>query len=843
MQRCSPRLALTLSAVPLAGMVLCASFAAPPAKSTRAAGSVAAPGPNVSDAVYRRDVLPVIDEYCVPCHTGDDASAGLSLSKDKDAASVLAHRDLWEKVAANIESKHMPPKGMPMPTDAQRARVLAFVQATLSQAVCDVKDPGRVTARRLNRAEYENTVRDLVGVSVPGLTEDFPSDDVGYGFDNIGDVLTLSPLQLEKYLAAAGRISRAVIAAPEDRRTAGETRRGPHVIAGDLLDGKAGGEPGTGNYTLYSNGDAGFRYEFPAPGRYLVKAVAWEQQAGPESAKMAFLLGETPVQTVDVSATEANPGTYEATLEVRKAGMRRVAVSFLNDYYRSEQDTPDPKLRGDRNLLIGSLEVRPLSAALVAPPTVAALSQAQQRLIRVLPANSSESAKTAATRKNLTTFLLRAYRRPATAAETDRLVNLASRVRGQGGSFERGMQVAVQAALVSPSFLFRIEQDPVSRDPRAKRPLTDYELATRLAYFLWSSMPDDRLLALASQKKLQDPITLQIEAKRMLRDPRAAQTLGDNFAAQWLQLRKLSQITPDTKRFPEFTDEVRSAMRSETLLYFQHVVGDDRSVLDFLDSNYTYLNEPLARLYGTAGVTGRQFRRVVLNGSQRGGVLTQASVLSVTSNPTRTSPVKRGRFVMENLLGSPIPMPPPGVGQLPDDNKRKVLEGTLRQRMEQHRSDPSCASCHARMDPIGFGLENYNAIGMWRKLDDGHLIDASGALPGGKPFSGPQQLRLALKAKAPQFTYNLSEKLLTYALGRGIESADRCNVDLIAQSVAKKNYRFSALVTAIVTSEPFRYRRADRPAAPAPRVASISATATATVTNAAAKAQEKNPHE
>jgi hypothetical protein len=393
------------------------------------------------------------------------------------------------------------------------------------------------------------------------------------------------------------------------------------------------------------------------------------------------------------------------------------------------------------------------------------------------------------------------------------LVKLAARVRGQGSSFERGMQVAVQATLVSSSFLFRIEQDPDPNNPKARRPLTDYELATRLSYFLWSSMPDDRLLALAAAKKLQDPLTLQVEAKRMLRDPRAAESLGDNFGAQWLQLRKLREVTPNLKQFPEFTEEVRSAMRTETMLYFQHVIGDDRSVLDFVDSDYTYLNEPLARLYGMKGITGPQFRRVTLNGGQRGGVMTQASVLTVTSNPTRTSPVKRGRWVMENLLGSTIPMPPPGVAQLPDDKKKTALTGTLRQRMEQHRADPSCASCHSRMDPIGFGLENYDAIGMWRKLDDGNPIDASGALPGGKAFTGPGELRLALKGKAPQFTRNLSERLLTYALGRGIESSDRCNLDEIAANVAKRNYRFSALVSEIVTSEPFRYRRGDQPVA------------------------------
>ena len=818
MQRRSPQFVLTLSALPLAGMILCAGFAAPPAKKlakTAKAVSVATAKTAIDPAVFHRDIMPLLDKYCMGCHSGPDASAGVSLSKETDASSVAAHRDLWERLAGNIESKHMPPKAMPQPTDAERSKLVAYIQSTLSQAHCDVKDPGRVTARRLNRAEYENTVRDLLGVSVPSLTDNFPSDDVGYGFDNIGDVLTLSPLHLEKYLAAAGKISRTVIAAPEERaarEAKAKANRGPRTISGDQFDVTKGGEAKDGTYYFGTEGSGGIRYDFPAPGYYRVKAVAWEEHFGPGYAKMAFLVNDQPVHTVEVSGTKEYPGTYETTVSVRKAGMQRVCVAYLNNRKVTPEEDPNPKNQGDRNLIVQSLEISPMGTVTDAP-TRQTLSEAQRRLILFQPPDDTEAAKEAATRKNLAVFLPRAYRRPVTPDEVGRLVKLAARVRSQGSSFERGMQIAVQAALVSPSFLFRIERDPDPNNPKARRPLNDYELATRLSYFLWSSMPDDRLLALAAARKLGNPQAVQAEAKRMLMDPRAAQSLGDNFAAQWLQLRSINQVTPNLKEFPEFTEEVRLAMRTETMLYFQHVVGDDKSVLDFLDSDYTYLNEPLARLYGNTSVTGREFRRVALSGEQRGGVMTQASVLTVTSNPTRTSPVKRGRWVMENLLGSPIPMPPPGIAQLPDDKKKGPLTGTLRQRMEQHRTDPACASCHARMDPIGFGLENYNAIGVWRKLDDGHPIDASGALPGGKSFTGPRELRIAIKAKAPQFTRNLSEKLLTYALGRGIESSDRCNLDAIAANVAKKNYRFSALVSEIVTSEPFRYRHGDQPVA------------------------------
>ncbi len=337
--------------------------------------------------------------------------------------------------------------------------------------------------------------------------------------------------------------------------------------------------------------------------------------------------------------------------------------------------------------------------------------------------------------------------------------------------------------------------------------VNDYELASRLSYFLWSSMPDEELFALAAQGKLHDPKVLTAQARRMLKDPKA-QALAENFAGQWLQLRNLANVAPDPARFPDFNDKLRAAMRTETELFFKAVMNEDRSVLDFIDARYTYLNEPLARHYGIPGVKGEQFRRVTLTDSRRGGLITQASILTVTSNPTRTSPVKRGKWVLEQLFGTPPPPPPPGVTQLADD-KKGPLVGTLRQRMEQHRKDPMCASCHARMDPIGFGLENFDAVGRWRTKDGGLPVDASGTLPGGQSFNGPAQLKAILKSKKGLFVRCLSGKMLTYALGRGLEPADTCVVDTIAKTVEKNNYRFSALITAIVQSAPFRQRRGD----------------------------------
>jgi hypothetical protein len=568
---------------------------------------------------------------------------------------MLKDRSVWENVAHNVGSGHMPPPGSPQPSKVQRARLAAWIRSTISAADGRLDDPGRVTMRRLNREEYNNTIRDLLGITLRPA-EQFPSDDVGYGFDNIGDVLSISPLLMEKYVAAAEKIVRTAILTPE--------------------------------------------------------------------ADKSRMLGPLPLSHQRIFICEPTPATRD------------------------------------------------------------------------------ECA-----RKILTAFARRAYRRPVKKAEVDRLVRYVDMAQKEGESFERGIQLAVEACLVSPHFLFRVEVDPHPHDTRSKRPVGTYELASRLSYFLWSSMPDEELFSLAANGTLRDPKVLAAQAWRMLNDPRA-RALAENFAGQWLELRSLSSATPDPQRFPTFNEGLRAAMRTETLKFFEAVAKEDRSVLDFLDGRFTYLNEPLARHYGIDGVRGDQFRRVTLTGGQREGILTQASVLTVTSNPTRTSPVKRGKWVLEQLLGTPPPDPPPGVPQLADD-KQVPLTGTLRQRMEQHRKNPSCATCHARLDPLGFGLENFDAVGRWRTRDGALPIDASGVLPGGEKFRGPAQLIAILKSKQSLFTRSLSEKMLTYALGRGLEPYDRRHVDEIARTVTANGYRFSSLITAVAQSDPFRMRRGD----------------------------------
>ncbi len=401
-------------------------------------------------------------------------------------------------------------------------------------------------------------------------------------------------------------------------------------------------------------------------------------------------------------------------------------------------------------------------------------------------------------------FTDHAYRRPATDTELKRLQRLVDGAQKNGDTYEKGLQLALEAVLVSPHFLFRIEMGPEDEKPDAFYPLTDWELATRLSYFLWSSMPDDELFTLCRERTLRKDGNLEKQVQRMLKDPKSA-ALVDNFFDQWLQIRGLKTFTPNPEQFPTFNEELRAAMQKETELFCEHIVKDDRSVLEFLDANYTFVNESLARHYGIDGVKGNDFREVVFKDNSRGGVLTQASILAITSNPTRTSPVKRGKWILENILGTPPPPPPPGVPELKED--KAALSGTLRQRMEQHRADPNCATCHQRMDPLGFGFENFDAIGAWRTKEGTSDIDSSGVLPGGQKFNGPAELRSILKKRESAFTHCLTEKLLTYALGRGMERYDKCTVDEVARSVAKEDYKFSSLVVEIVRSEAFQKRR------------------------------------
>jgi hypothetical protein len=491
-----------------------------------------------------------------------------------------------------------------------------------------------------------------------------------------------------------------------------------------------------------------------------------------------------------VKAVEASPGTYVVKTDVA-AGPRKISVAFLNDHV--EPDDPSPENR-DRNLFVEHVEV--------IGPQRAKAKPLQDGHRQIIPRQPTGIDREQLAREILGTLATRAYRRPATPDDINRLIRFIDLAVEHGDSFERGIQLAVQAILVSPHFLFRVELDSGSGGVGPVTPISEYELASRLSYFLWSSMPDDELFVQARAGTLRQNLDGQV--RRMLGDSKS-RALVENFGLQWLQLRNLATATPDAKRFPAFDEMLRADMLRETTLFLEHVMRADRSVLELLDANYTFVNDRLAEHYGIAGVTGDKFRRVSLAGTPRSGLLTQASVLTVTSNPTRTSPVKRGRWVLEQLLGAPPAPPPPNVPEL-DEPRDGDSAGTLRERMQQHRADPNCATCHARMDPLGFGLENFDAIGAWRDRDAGRPIDASGELPNGQKFDGPVELKAVLKSRQDLFCRCLAQKMFTYAVGRGTERSDEPAIDAIVAHMAENEFSFSSLVLGIVRSESFQSR-------------------------------------
>ena len=743
-------------------------------------------GQPTGDAAFQTQVKPLLGKYCLGCH-GEKKKGDLDLRVYTDEASVLRDRKTFAKVIKNLQAHEMPPEKKTQPTPEERELIAAWIQSEIFKCDCDHPDPGRVTIRRLNRAEYNNTIRDLVGVDFQPA-DDFPADDSGYGFDNIGDVLSLPPVLLEKYLAAARKILHQAIV------TDLKAKPLQHFDA-DALDGTAPGESlGGGIKRLGREGNIFVAVNFPHDGEYILRAKAYGEQAGPEPARMSFSLDDKELKRFDVKAEEPAPEIYETRLQVA-AGAHKFAAAYLNNY-RNPKD-PDPKNR-DRNLVIHYLDVEDTD-----PSRPVVLPESHRRIFFRQP---TPGAKAEVAREIIGRFSTRAFRRPVTKEEVNRLMKLFALADSNGESFERSVKVTLEAVLVSPYFLFRGELQPEPNNPSVVRPVDEFALASRLSYFLWSSLPDDELFALAERKALRKNLEQQV--KRMLKDPKV-KAFVDNFAGQWLQIRNLKLAAPDKKLFPEFDDDLRAAMAKETEMFFTDIVRQDRSVLEFLDANFTFINERLARLYGIQGVRGDDFQRVSLKGTHRGGLLTQASILTVTSTPTRTSPVKRGKWVLENILGAPPPPPPPDVPEL-KDGKEAALTGTLRQRMEQHRQNPMCAACHARMDPLGFGLENFNGIGEWRQKEGDFSIDPAGKLVSGETFNGPDDLKtILMKRKRDDFVHCLTEKMFTYALGRGVEYYDKCAVDQITKRLAKGRYKFSTLISEIVKSTPFEMRRGE----------------------------------
>lgn len=771
----------------VAGLVVASCLAL-----TLVAEPASSPSPEQVQA-FERQVTPFLSKYCFNCHNEERERGGLRLDVFKDVAAITSARDTWESVLERLQNGDMPPRRAEQPSRPDRDRMIEWVKATLADAPCDGRPrPGRVTLRRLNRAEYDNTIRDLFGVDIRAA-EDFPVDDSGYGFDNIGDVLSVSPLLMERYLAAAERVAQAVIVTP-DPPPARVVRKDGARLARGREESDDDGE-----HRMASGGEVGAPFDFPLDGEYTVRIGAYADQAGPDPARLCLRLDGKDVGTADVKAEEGESGVYAFSVKTAQ-GRRRLGVDFINDYY--QPDHKDPKLRGDRNLVIEYVE---LEAPRDRRPR--SLTDAHRRIMVCSPGPSAESRRQCA-RKIIEGVARRAFRRPVAAEEVDRYAGLALQVLEDGGSFEQGMQLALQALLVSPSFLFLVESgpDPDRMVTDGVYRLTDHELAARLSYFLWSSMPDARLFKLADSGTLSDDAVLEAEVLRMLKDPRS-RGLVENFGGQWLGLRKLEEVSPDPGRFPEFDEALRQAMSEESRRFFEHILRENRSLMEFLLADYTFVNERLARHYRfpPGAVKGDSFRKVQLGSRRPGGVLSHAAVLTLTSDPTRTSPVKRGKWVLEQLLGTPPPPPPPDVPPL-EEGQAVELKETLRQRMELHQSRADCKSCHSRMDPIGFGLENYDAIGAWRDREGSFEIDSTGTLPGGETFNGPADLQKILLAQRDLFRRCLTRKMLTYALGRGVEYADRCVVETICEKLAAGDDRISVLVTEIVKSPPFRLR-------------------------------------
>jgi len=752
------------------------------------AGGGGAAQVTADEQTFQNRVMPLLRKYCFDCHRGEKAKGGLSLDVYVSEAHARKDRKNWQAVQHVLASGDMPPKNKPQPTTQEREFLIQWIENTLTKVDCSgPRDPGRVTLRRLNRAEYNNTIRDLCGVDIKPADE-FPSDDVGYGFDNIGDVLSFQPILLEKYMAAADKVLEAALAIPSAPKVSRQTYRPQNI---NTIPRTAKSRDPV-RIVFTSEGSAYLeRFHFPAEGEYVIRFRGWGSQVGNEFPKVAVRVDGRDIGQYTVDAPQGKAKVYETRTRL-PAGEKRVAIAFTNAF-------TDPSTNQSRSFGLELLEIEgPFQPKLPPePPSVKLLLVAR-------PAGDSPEQARIAAEKVLAHFARRAFRRPVRPEEVQRLMQLYDLAVQQGEKFPQALKLPMKAVLVSPHFLFRIEEDP--KHPDEVRQLNDFELATRLSYFLWSSMPDEELFQLAEQGKLRHSEVLEAQVRRMLKDPKA-KALSENFAGQWLQLRNLQTLQPDKGLFPAWDELLRQSMIREAELYFEYIVQNDRSILEFLDSNYTFVNGRLARHYGIPNVQGLDFVRVTLPDNRRGGVITMASTLTVTSNPTRTSPVKRGKWILENILGTPPPPPAPDAPELPPVGQ---LKGTLRQQMEQHRQNPSCAVCHAKLDPLGFGLENFDAIGAWRTQDNKQPIDASGVLPGGEQFNGPAQLRQVLLSKADQFRRCFVEKLLTYALGRGLEYYDKCAVDEIVAATKANQDRFSAVVLGIVKSDPFQKRKGKR---------------------------------
>jgi mono/diheme cytochrome c family protein len=746
----------------------------------------------------------VLDQYCIGCHNARLRTGDLALDSI-DPAQAAARPDVWEKVIRKLRTGSMPPAGARRPDRGTLDAVAAYLETTIDTDAVSHPKPGRTEVlHRLNRTEYQNAVRDLLALDIDAAAL-VPADDQSYGFDNIAGVLKMSPTLLERYMGAAREVSRLAIGVAKLPPTAETFRLKSDLSQYDHLDG----------LPLGTRGGTAVQYTFPQDGEYVIKVEMLDLFAGAqvkEPHTLEVSVDGRQVQTFKLGVSrklDSDPTSdvYSSldALQVRvpvKAGPRVVTATFIKKTDALAETVRKPFERphgeGDNLLYAPHIGTVTISGPFNASP--ATDTPSRRRLFVCYPKVPAED--TACAKRIIATVARRAYRRPVTDPEVDRLLGFYSEARAQRG-FDAGIEKAVQALLVSPAFLYRIERDPATASGPYR--LNDLDLASRLSFFLWSSIPDDTLLDLAAAGKLNDPVVLGREVRRMLKDPRA-EALATNFAAQWLRLRNVSGALPDDVIFPNFTDNLRRDFVTETELFFKSIVMENRGTMELLTADYTFVNERLAKHYGIANVYGSQFRRVALTDPNRRGLLGQASILTATSYSDRTSIVGRGKWILENVLGTPPPPPPPNVPALTDNGVNGQML-SMRERMTAHRANPVCASCHNNMDPLGFALDNFDAVGRWRvRAESGQLIDASGVVADGTKFNGPAELRAMLIRNPEQFVNVVAEKLLTYALGRGLEATDASAIRRVVHDAAASQYSFVSLVEGLVKSAPFQMR-------------------------------------
>jgi mono/diheme cytochrome c family protein len=801
-----PRLRAQQSAPPAAGR-------SPQARSAQpATGTLArrSPAP-VTQAATPIAPGALVDRYCATCHNARLKTAGLALD-GADYTNIPAAAEVWEKVARKVRAGQMPPPGVPRPAQADLNALVAHLERTIDAAAFATPSLRGPTIHRLNRAEYANAIRDLLGVTVD-VSSLLPPDEEAFGFDNNATVLGISTSLMERYLSASWKVAGVAVASPTITPTFETFRVRGDLSQHDHVDG----------LPIGTRGGIAVEYYFPVDGEYVIGPRLYRETVNiirglelpheievaldGQRVKLATFGGPKDEQDNYLQPTLAGD-EMEKRFQVRMpitAGLHTITVAFLKKSSASTLELLQPfgRERIDPITPVGIPELdRVTLEGPFNPAPVSASSPSRKKLLVCQPTAGTEDA---CARRVLTTLARRAFRGSLDDAESTRLISFYSEERKRGGSFDDGIEASLRYVLVSPRFLYRVEQDPAGVASGSPYRIPDLELASRLSFFLWSSIPDDELLAAAEQGRLKSPVVLERQIRRMLKDPRAA-ALSTNFAGQWLYLRNVKGTSPDPDVFPDFDHNLREGFERETQLLFDSIVREDRSVVTLLDADYTFLNERLAKHYGIPNVYGMQFRRVPVTDDARRGLLGHGSILSLTSYNNRTSPVLRGKYVLTNILGTPPPPPPDNVPPL-DETPGKAR--SMRDRMEAHRRNPACASCHKLMDPIGLALENFDGIGKWRTADNGAAIDTKSQLSDGADVNGPADLRRAVLRRPEMFVRNLTEMLFTYALGHGVSHADMPHIRAILKDAGRANYAFSSIVVGIAKSLPFQQRRSE----------------------------------